>query len=111
MNRELRHAGLFYPYVGASCTTPWETTEANLCLAWLLAHDTDSPLVPLLLKLSNLNRINSFYFYPAVYGPATRALTPSGTRSGPYFPIEPLYQLENMAGSIDCARHCTLHGR
>jgi hypothetical protein len=101
VNRELRHAGLFYPYIGASCTTPWETTEANLCIAWLLAHDTDTPLVPLLLKLSNLNRINSFYFYPAVYGPATRALTPSNTIRDPYFPIEPLYQLENMAGSID----------
>ena len=101
VNRELRHAGLFYPYVGASCATPWETSEANLCLAWLLGQDTANPLVPLLLKLSNLNRINSFYFYPAVYGAATRALNPKQRRSvGQYFPVEPLYQLENMAGSI-----------
>lgn len=101
INRELRHTGLFYPYIGASCTTPWETTEANLCITWLLAHDTETPLVPLLLKLSNLNRINSFYFYPAVYGPATRALTSSAEIRGPHFPIEPLYQLENMVGSTD----------
>jgi hypothetical protein len=101
VNRELRHAGLFYAFVGASCATPWETSEAHQCIAWLLGQDIDNPLVPLLLKLSNLNRINSFYFYPAVYGPATRALNPKQRRDvGQYFPVEPLYQLECMAGSI-----------
>ncbi|MEI7634243.1 MAG: hypothetical protein WCK47_08190 [bacterium] len=100
VNRELGHAGLFYAYVGAACATPWETTEAHLCIAWLLDRDVSNPLNPLLLKLSNLNRINSFHFYPATYGPAVRALNPDLRRDvGQYFPVEPLYQLESMGGS------------
>jgi len=100
VSRDLRSAGLFYPFVGANCATPWETSEAHFCIAWMLKHDLQSPIYPLLLKLANLNRINSFSFYPATYTDTVRALNPGLRRDlGQYFPIEELYTLECMGGS------------
>jgi hypothetical protein len=79
--------------------TPWETTEAHLALAWCLKHDLQSPVRPLLLKLSNLNRINSFHFYPATYSPAVAALDPVARQDpGRYWPIEAFYTLEGNGG-------------
>ncbi len=97
--RELRSAGLFYPHGGATVPCPWETTEAHLAIAWAIRHDPQNPLLPLLVKLSNLNRINSFYFYPATYSPAVAALDASRRRDlGQYWPIEPFYTLEGNGG-------------
>ncbi len=97
---DLRNLGLFYPFVGATCPTAWETAEANLCLAWLLKYDRTNARAPLLALLSNLNRIDSFYFYPATFTPTVRNLNP-GIRQdiGQYFPTENLYMLENPTGS------------
>ena len=96
ISRELRNAGLFYPHGGAHVATPWETTEAHLCITSLLKHDTSSPIYGLLLKLANLNRINSFYFYPAACSDAVLGERPSGI--GQYFPFEPFYCLEGNGG-------------
>ena len=68
-------------------------------LVWVLKHDPGNPLRALLLKLANLNRSNSFYFYPACWTERVRAH--DGTdrqRPGLYFPIEPFYSLEGEGG-------------
>jgi hypothetical protein len=99
VSRELHSAGLFFPHCGAHVLTPWETVEAHLALVWVLKHDPGNQLRKLLLKLANLNRTNSFYFYPAFWTDPVRAH--DGTsRSGPgmYFPIEPFYSLEGEGG-------------
>jgi hypothetical protein len=99
VSRELRNAGLFYPHGGAHVATPWETSEAHLMIAWTLKHDPGHPLTDLLLKLSNLNRVNSFYFFPAAWSDTVRALDPHrGGDLGQYFPIEPFYDLEGGGG-------------
>src|SRR5882724_5731132 len=94
-SRDVRNLGLFYPFVGAPTVTSWETAEANLCLAWLLKYDRTNVRAPLLARLSNLSRINSFYFYPATFTPTVRNLNP-GLRQdvGQYFPTENMYMLE-----------------
>lgn len=99
VSRDLRNAGLFYPHCGAHVATSWETVEAYVGIVDALANDTDNPLQLLLLKLCNLNRINSFYFYPAAYSPTVQALDPKRNKEmGQYFPIEPFYCLEGMGG-------------
>lgn len=98
-SRELRSAGLFYPHGGAHVATPWETSEAHLMIAWTLKHDREHPLTDLLLKLSNLNRINSFYFFPAFWTQPVLALDEKKrTPLGACFPIEPFYSLEGTGG-------------
>jgi hypothetical protein len=99
VSRELRSAGLFYPHGGAHVATPWETAEAHLMIAWTLKHDREHPLTDLLLKLSNLNRINSFYFFPAFWTEPVLALDKQKRPPlGAYFPIEPFYSLEGTGG-------------
>jgi hypothetical protein len=100
VSRDLRNLGLFYPFVGAPTPTSWETAEANLCMAWLLKNDRTNARAPLLTRLSNLNRINSFYFFPATFTLAVRNLNP-GLRQdvGQYFPTENMYTLEFPSGS------------
>lgn len=99
VSRELRSAGLFYPHGGAHVATPWETSEAHLLIAQALGDDPEHPLTDLLLKLSNLNRVNSFYFFPAVWSKTVRDLEPSRDRThGQYFPVEPFYCLEGDGG-------------
>lgn len=99
VSRELRNAGLFYPHGGAHVATPWETSEAHLMIAWTLKHDRDHPLTDLLLRLSNLNRVNSFYFFPAAWTGPVMALESGGHPPiGQYFPIEPFYCLEGTGG-------------
>lgn len=99
VSRELHSAGLFFPHCGAHVLTPWETAEAHLALVGVLKHDPGNPLRKLLLKLANLNRTNSFYFYPAYWTAPVRAHDAT-TRTGPgtYFPIEPFYSLEGDGG-------------
>ncbi|MBM4156071.1 MAG: hypothetical protein FJ221_13765 [Lentisphaerae bacterium] len=99
VSRELRSAGLFYPHGGAHVATPWETSEAHLMVAWALKHDREHPLADLLLKLSNLNRKNSFLFFPAFWtGPVLAMNGGKLPPRGHYFPIEPFYSLEGTGG-------------
>jgi hypothetical protein len=98
VSRELRSAGLFFPHGGAHVATPWETAEAHLMIAWTLKHDREHPLTALLLKLSNLNRTNSFYFFPATWTEPVLALDGQLPAWGRYFPIEPFYCLEGTGG-------------
>jgi hypothetical protein len=99
VSRELRNAGLFYPHCGAHVATPWETTEAHLMIAWTLKHDRAHPLTALLLKLSNLNRVNAFHFFPATWTAPVLALDKDNRPAlGRYFPIEPFYCLEGPGG-------------
>jgi hypothetical protein len=99
VSRELRNAGLFYPHGGAHVACPWENSEAHLMIAWTLKHDREHPLADLLLKLSNLNRINSFHFFPAFWtGPVLAMNGGKLPPRGHYFPIEPFYSLEGTGG-------------
>ena len=99
-SRDVRSLGLFYPFVAAPTPTAWETAEANLCLAWLLKNDRTNSRAPLLARLSNLNRINAFYFYPATFTPEIRSINPGlRTDVGQYFPTENMYTLEFPSGS------------
>jgi len=99
VSRELGSAGLFFPHGGAHVATPWETAEAHLMIAWTLKHDREYPLTNLLVKLSNLNRINSFYFFPATWTEPVLALDArKRTALGAYFPVEPFYSLEGTGG-------------
>ncbi len=99
VSRELRNAGLFYPHCGAHVATPWETSETHLIIAWTLKHDRTHPLTDLLLTLSNLNRLNSFCFFPATWTEPVRALDGADRPElGQYFPIEPFYCLEGTGG-------------
>lgn len=102
ISRELRNAGLFIPFGGGTAATTLETTQANLCMIWMLKHDRENSLYSLMLKLTNLNRINSFYFYPATFGPASHRIAPRLRRDiGMYFPMEPLYGLECQYSTDD----------
>ena len=95
VSRDLRNAGLFYPHGGAHLTCPWETSEAYLAIAWLIQNYRDNDLQPLLVKLTNLCRVNSFYYYPATYTDRVAALDPKRRKDiGMYWPIEPYYGLE-----------------
>lgn len=99
-SQDVRSLGLFYPFVAAPTPTAWETAEANLCLAWLLKNDRTNSRASLLTRLSNFNRINSFYFYPATFTPNIRSINPSlRTDVGQYFPTENMYTLEFPSGS------------
>ena len=99
IGRELKSAGLFYPHGGAHVATPWETVEAHLAIAGVLREDPAHPLTKLLLRLSNLNRVNAFDFFPACWSRRVRAHDP---RPRPAieerFPIEPFYSLEGTGG-------------
>lgn len=93
--RDLRNAGLFYPHGGAHLSCPWETSEAYLSIAWLIQNYRDNDLQPLLVKMANLSRVNSFYYYPATYSDRVAALDPTRRKDiGMYWPIEPYYGLE-----------------
>lgn len=94
----LNSLGLFLPHGGAYNPTPWETTEANLSIAWVLANVPDAPYRELLLKLSNLNRINSFGFYPAQWPENVRKHSGKEALATPYLPIEPYYSFEAPGG-------------
>lgn len=99
ISRQLRNAGLFYPHCGAHLCCPWETNEAYIGITYAIEHDRTNPILPLLLKLSNLNRINSFYFYPATFTPDVAALDPKRRQDvGLYWPIEPFYGFEAQGG-------------
>lgn len=101
VSRDLRNAGLFYPHGGGHVVTPWETFEAYVGIVDTLDNDPENPLCELLLKLCNLNRINSFYYYPATYSPTVQALDPNRAKDiGQYFPIEPFYSLEGQGGHV-----------
>ncbi len=96
--RSLKSLGLFLPHGGAYNPTPWETTEANLCIAWVLANVPDAPYRELLMKLSNLNRVNSFDFYPANWSESVQKHAGKAAMAAPYLPIEPFYSFEAPGG-------------
>jgi hypothetical protein len=91
-SRDMNTVGLFLPHGGAYHSTPWESIEAHLSLAWLLKHDRTLPTRELLLKMLNVQRKNSFYYFATTFSPQLVARDPSVRNSdGLYFPIEPLY--------------------
>ncbi|MCC7229037.1 MAG: hypothetical protein IT203_01490 [Fimbriimonadaceae bacterium] len=96
--RRLRSLGLFLPHGGAYNPTPWETTEANLCIAWVLANVPDVPYRDLLLKLSNLNRVNSAGFFPATWEESVRKHSGNEAGKTPFLAIEPFYTFEAPGG-------------
>ena len=59
--------GLFEPHGGALHSCPWETIEAYLPLTEILNSTGNYSFNDLLLKLFNLERVNSYYYYPLVW--------------------------------------------
>lgn len=97
--RSVRSAGLFYPHSGAASLCPWETVEANLCLAQHLLKDPEGPAREIILRLLNLNRINSFHFFPAAYNGRLRERDHRNSEQvDDYFPVESFYTLEGQGG-------------
>ncbi len=94
----LDNIGLFHPHGGAANATPWETNEAAIYMTWMLENNdqlTDSRRL-LMLKMLNLIRINTFYFYPANFDTVVATHAGSSTMDLPnlYHPIEPFYSRE-----------------
>ncbi|MCX7018225.1 MAG: LamG domain-containing protein [Candidatus Sumerlaeota bacterium] len=100
VSRDLNNLGLILAHGGAVNATPWENTDAFLAFAYALKHDKQSPKTDLLLKLTNLYRLNSFYFFWPTFSDNVRALDPSLNNDGvPYLPIEPFYSsIEGSGG-------------
>ncbi|MHB8627022.1 MAG: hypothetical protein ACYDEO_12550 [Aggregatilineales bacterium] len=92
-SRDLNNLGLFRPHGGHYGTCPWENIEAYLPLTVFLkftrSHDE------LLLKLFNLQRINSFYYFPPVWTSTVAAPNPElYDHVCQYLPVENFYTLE-----------------
>ena len=64
-------AGLFAPFVGGLASLPWESNIAQAGIAAALSASAAVGMPPetrtLLLKISNLQRLNGFSWYPAGY--------------------------------------------
>ncbi|TWU21399.1 hypothetical protein [Bythopirellula polymerisocia] len=89
---ELRTAGLFRNHAGVTTGSPWENSEATLPLTVLLKHESQPN--ELVLKILNLQRINSFSFYPAVQSDNALAYPTLLNHAADYLPIEDYYTFE-----------------
>lgn len=119
--RSFDGAGLFAPYVGGLPSLPWESNIAQAGIAAALGASTGrvGMLPPesrtLLLKISNLHRLNGMSWYPAGYTAQQRALygLPSLTNRSSgyleYIPIETMYGFENGVGSAGQASYMACH--
>lgn len=87
--------GLFAAHGGNAFPCPWETADAVIALAYSLKHDRTNPLTSLMLKVLNLQRINSFYFYSPMYSDEILAISPALPKN-PYIPVELMYTLETI---------------
>ena len=116
--RSFDGAGLFAPYVGGLASLPWESNIAQAGIAAALGASTSG--VPpetrtLLLKISNLHRLNGMSWYPAAYTAQQRALFNlpdlKNRSSGylEYIPIETMYGFENGVGSAGQASYMACH--
>ena len=93
LSRELNNLGLFRAHGGHYGTCPWENIEVYLPLTVFLKHTSSHN--ELLLKLFNLQRINSFYYYPPSWTPLVAAPNPELYHHVcQYLPIENFYTLE-----------------
>eukprot|EP01050_Picozoa_sp_SAG11_P001044 SAG11_NODE_42_length_20827_cov_9.289801_5_plen_280_part_00 len=109
--RSFDGAGLFAPYVGQSALLPWESNVAQAGITTALGTVELLPAETrtLLLKISNLHRLNGFSWYPAGYTPSlrTKYKLPVARGAGgylEYIPIESMYSIENNVGSAGQAR-------
>lgn len=116
--RSFDSAGLFAPYVGGLPSLPWESNIAQAGIAAALSASASVGMPPetrrLLLKISNLHRLNGFSWYPAGYTVQQRALykLPELNHTGgylEYIPIETMYGFENGAGSAGQASYMACH--
>lgn len=92
-DRLLRNAGLFRNQGGAYTGSPWETGEAYLALTVRLKLDPEvrEPL----LRLFNLQRVNGFYYFPAVFSGAAVPCRKLQEHPARYLPIEDTYTHEH----------------
>jgi len=93
VSRDLNNLGLIRAHGGHYGTCPWENIEAYLPMTTWLKY-TDKPRT-VLLKLFNLQRINSFYYFPPVWTDIVAAPNPTLYHHiCQYLPIENFYTLE-----------------
>ncbi len=89
----VRNAGLFRNHSGAYTGSPWENGEAYLALTIRL-RDEKVPREPL-LRMFNVYRRNSFYFFPPVFPEAAQPCERLMNHAANYLPIEDTYTLEH----------------
>ena len=119
--RSFDGAGLFAPYVGGLPSLPWESNIAQVGIAAALGASTSGVgMLPpesrtLLLRISNLHRLNGMSWYPAGYTMQQRAkyglpsLTNHSSGYLEYIPIETMYGFENGVGSAGQASYMACH--
>jgi hypothetical protein len=92
-SRDLNNLGLFRAHGGHYGTCPWENIEAYLPLTVYLKYDTYHEA--LLLKLFNLQRITSYYFFAPTWSTLVAEPNPElYHHECQYLPIENFYTLE-----------------
>jgi hypothetical protein len=92
-SRDLNNLGLFRAHGGHYGTCPWENIEAYLPLTVYLKHDSYHET--LLLKLFNLQRITSYYFFAPTWTALVAEPNPElYHHECQYLPIENFYTLE-----------------
>jgi hypothetical protein len=87
--------GLFAAHGGNAFPCPWETADAVIALTYSLKHDKTNPLTDLMLKVLNMQRINSFYYYSPMYSDEILSISPA-LSPNPYIPVELMYTLETI---------------
>lgn len=107
-DRLLRTAGLFRNQGGAYTGSPWETGEAYLALTVRLKLDPDvrEPL----LRLFNLQRMNGFYYFPAVFTGAAVPCRKLQEHPASYLPIEDTYTHEHGGANGGMGRSVYMSG-
>lgn len=92
-SRDLNNLGLFRAHGGHYGTCPWENIEAYLPLTVYLKYDTYHEA--LLLKLFNLQRLTSYYFFAPTWSALVAEPNPElYHHECQYLPIENFYTLE-----------------
>ncbi|MDC0934964.1 hypothetical protein OAS39_01665 [Pirellulales bacterium] len=104
----LATAGLFRNHGGAFTGSPWENSEAILPLTVLLKSDAEPH--QLALKLFNLQRVNSFHFYPNAQPGLVLPYPDFQSHPANYLPIEDYFTFEHGGLNGDLGRRIYMSG-
>lgn len=105
VDQALQNLGMFRDQGGSDEPSPWENIEALLPMTVAL-KDNSTPS-DLMLRVFDDQRINDFYFYPAVYTSQDAAPASVMNSAASYIPIEDFHTYEqgNANGSLGSATY------